>query len=76
VVPHAIRPFAGGGHRRLLVGSLLAGGGFLVLCDGGVRLLARGRLGGELPVGAVTALIGAPLFLLLLARGGGGKEGR
>jgi len=75
VVPHAIRPFAGGGHRRLLVGSLLAGGGFLVLCDGGVRLLARGRLGGELPVGAVTALIGAPIFLLLLARCAGGQRG-
>ncbi len=70
VVPHAVRPLAGGGHRRLLAGSLLAGGGFLVLCDAGVRLLARGRVGGELPVGAVTALIGAPLFLLLLVRGG------
>jgi len=75
VVPHAVRPWVGGGHRRLLVASLLAGGGFLVLCDGGVRLLARGRLGGELPVGAVTALIGAPLFLLLLARGGAGRGG-
>ncbi len=75
VVPHAVRPLVGGSHRRLLVASLLAGGGFLVLCDAGVRLLARGRLGGELPVGAVTALIGAPLFLLLLARGGAGRGG-
>ena len=45
--------------------SFLGGASFLVLCDA----LARTALGGpELPVGAITALLGGPLFLLLLRR--------
>jgi iron complex transport system permease protein len=66
LVPNGVRRLVGACHPRLLVGSLLAGGGFLVLCDGGVRLLSAGRAGGELPVGVLTALLGGPLFLILL----------
>ena len=56
--------------RRVLVPvSLLAGGAMLVLCD----LVSRAAfqwLGTEPPVGAVTALVGGPVFLLLLRRRG------
>jgi iron complex transport system permease protein len=68
LVPNGVRRLLGAGHLRLLIGSLLVGGGFLVLCDGAVRLLAAGSAGGELPVGVLTALLGGPLFLGLLLR--------
>jgi len=68
LVPNGVRRLLGAGHPRLLIGSLLAGGGFLVLCDGAVRILAAGSAGGELPVGVLTALLGGPLFLVLLLR--------
>jgi iron complex transport system permease protein len=68
LVPNGVRNLLGASHPRLLLGSLLAGGGFLVLCDGAVRLLSAGRVGGELPVGVLTALLGGPLFLILLVR--------
>ncbi len=65
VVPHAMRQWLGAGHRRLLTGSILAGGGLLVLCDCVARLVLAPR---ELPVGVITALIGGPFFLVLLRR--------
>ena len=68
LVPNAVRSLLGASHPRLLLGSLFAGGGFLVLCDAAVRLLSAGRAGGELPVGVLTALLGGPLFLILLVR--------
>lgn len=74
VVPNGVRRLLGAGHLRLLLGSLVTGGGFLVLCDGAVRLLAAGRAGGELPVGVLTALIGGPLFLIVLVRTLGGPR--
>jgi iron complex transport system permease protein len=65
IVPHALRLVIGADHRLLLPASALAGASFLVLCDA----LARTALGGpELPVGAITALVGGPLFLVLLRR--------
>ena len=65
IVPHALRLLIGADHRLLLPASALGGAAFLVLCDA----LARTLLGGpELPVGAITALVGGPLFLLLLRR--------
>ncbi|HEY8120552.1 MAG TPA: iron ABC transporter permease [Myxococcota bacterium] len=65
IVPHALRLVIGADHRLLLPASALAGASFLVLCDA----LARTALGGpELPVGAITALVGGPLFLALLRR--------
>jgi iron complex transport system permease protein len=67
VVPHAVRLVAGPDHRVLLPASALGGAAFLVLADAIARVLFRG-LGTEPPVGAVTALLGAPLFVLLLRR--------
>jgi iron complex transport system permease protein len=65
VVPHALRAVIGPDHRLLMPSSILIGGGFLVLCDAIGRVVMAP---GELPVGVVTALIGAPFFLRLLAR--------
>ncbi|HSM36984.1 MAG TPA: iron ABC transporter permease [Longimicrobiales bacterium] len=65
VVPHALRLAWGGDHRLLLPACLLAGGAFLIAAD----TLARGVTGAmELPVGVVTALVGVPVFALLLRR--------
>ena len=66
IIPHLLRLVLGPGHRLLLPGAALGGAAFLVLCDTAARTLLPGR---ELPVGAVTALAGGPLFLLLLRRG-------
>ncbi|WP_134675631.1 FecCD family ABC transporter permease [Ectopseudomonas khazarica] len=66
VVPHLMRLLVGPDHRVLLPASLLAGASLLLLAD----LLARLLLApAELPIGIVTALIGAPFFLYLLVRG-------
>jgi iron complex transport system permease protein len=67
VVPHAVRYLVGPDHRVLLPASALGGAIFLVLADAAARVLFR-SLGAEPPVGAVTALIGAPLFVILLRR--------
>ncbi len=65
IVPHAVRLVLGEDLRILIPCSMLLGAGFLVAAD----TLARSLLGAsELPVGAVTALVGGPLFLVLLAR--------
>ncbi|MFC4604870.1 FecCD family ABC transporter permease [Rhodococcus kronopolitis] len=65
VVPHAIRLVVGPGHRLLLPLSLLLGAAFLVLAD----VVARTAVApAELPIGVVTAAIGAPFFLLVLRR--------
>ncbi|MCV9921970.1 iron ABC transporter permease [Pseudomonas sp. BT-42-2] len=66
VVPHLVRLVAGPDHRVLLPASLLAGGALLLFAD----LVARLALApAELPIGIVTAFIGAPFFLLLLIKG-------
>ncbi len=67
VVPQALRRLVGPDLRVLLPASLFAGGATLVACDLVVRLLAP-VVHTEVPVGAVTALLGGPIFLLLLAR--------
>jgi len=65
MTPHLLRLVVGADHRRLLPAVLLAGPMFLVLAD----LVARVALAPqELPLGAVTALVGGPFFLLLLRR--------
>ncbi len=65
IVPHAVRVLFGEDLRIVIPCSILLGAAFLVLADA----LARSLLGAsELPVGAVTALIGGPLFLILLSR--------
>ncbi|WP_437485863.1 iron ABC transporter permease [Sorangium sp. So ce1014] len=67
IVPHAVRRLVGADHRRLLPLSLVAGAVLLTTCDLVARLLFR-WLGTEPPVGAVTAVLGGPLFLALLRR--------
>ena len=64
IVPHAARFVVGPSFDRLLPASMLLGGGFLLLVDD----LARSATSMELPVGILTALIGAPFFVLLLAK--------
>ncbi|WP_049934131.1 vitamin B12 ABC transporter permease BtuC [Halarchaeum acidiphilum] len=63
VVPHVMRLLVGPDHRILLPTSALAGGVFLVAVDTFARLGAAG-----LPVGVVTAFVGAPFFLYLLRK--------
>lgn len=63
VVPHFLRTRLGSRHRILIPACALVGGQFVVLCDLISRYVARPM---ELPVGIVTALIGAPLFLKLM----------
>jgi iron complex transport system permease protein len=65
IIPHLLRLLYGPDHRLLIPASALAGAAFLVLCDAIARTALDGR---ELPVGAITALAGGPLFLWLLRR--------
>jgi iron complex transport system permease protein len=65
VLPHAVRLVVGARHRVLLPLSALSGAIFLVWCDTAARTLFDPR---ELPVGIVTAIIGAPVFVALMTR--------
>jgi iron complex transport system permease protein len=67
VVPHALRRVVGPDVRILLPASLFSGAALLVLCDLVARLAFR-YFHTEPPVGAVTALLGGPVFLALLRR--------
>jgi iron complex transport system permease protein len=67
LVPHALRRLFGPDARLLVPASFLAGGAVLVLCDLVSRVTFR-FLHTEPPVGSVTALLGGPLFLLILGR--------
>jgi iron complex transport system permease protein len=65
VVPHTVRLMFGEDLRLVLPGSLLLGGAFLVLADALARTVLPSS---ELPVGAITGLMGGPVFLWLLRR--------
>jgi iron complex transport system permease protein len=65
VVPHLVRLVAGSDHRVVLPASALAGGALLVVADTLARTVMAPR---QLPVGALTAAIGVPLFLILMSR--------
>jgi iron complex transport system permease protein len=65
IVPHAMRALWGHQHRALLPASFVGGGTLLVLADTVARVAFAPR---ELPVGIVTALVGVPLFALLVRR--------
>ncbi len=65
VIPHLIRLVTGPNHRHVLPLSLIMGGAFLILADLMARTLIAPK---ELPIGVITALIGAPVFALLLIR--------
>jgi iron complex transport system permease protein len=63
VVPHLMRSLVGSDHRALIPAAALGGGTLLVLADTLARSLFAPR---QLPVGALTALVGVPLFLMLI----------
>ena len=63
VIPHLVRLLVGANHRYVLPFSLLIGGGYLVLADVVARTVIAPS---ELPIGVVTALIGSPIFAILL----------
>ena len=65
VMPHMLRLVWGPDHRLLAPASVLGGAAFMVVCDMLARTLPAQ---GEMPVGVVTALIGAPLFVYLLKK--------
>jgi iron complex transport system permease protein len=65
VIPHIFRLLLGPDHRVLVPACILGGGSYLIFCDLLARVLPSA---GEMPVGIITALIGAPLFILLLLR--------
>ena len=67
VMPHLLRLILGPDHRILVPACILGGGSYLVICDLLARTLPQQ---GELPAGVVTALIGAPLFIMLLKKSG------
>ena len=64
VIPHLARLLVGADHRRLLPTAFWLGAGFMILVDDAARTLSQA----EIPLGIITALIGAPLFALLLVR--------
>ncbi len=65
IVPHAVRLVAGISHRRVIPLSLLFGGAFLALADVAARTVQSPA---EMPIGVITAFIGAPFFLAILRR--------
>lgn len=65
VIPHAVRMLVGTQHKYLLPASALAGAIFLIIAD----IISRTIISGQtLPIGVVTALVGAPAFSLILIR--------
>jgi len=70
VVPQALRLVLGNDQRLLLPAAALAGGAFLTLADTLARTVVAPA---QLPVGVITALIGVPVFLWLLARPAPGR---
>ena len=68
VAPHMARRFFGASHSRVLPASALLGGTLLVLCDLAARTVMPPR---EIPIGSITALIGAPFFLYVYFAGRG-----
>lgn len=63
IVPHAVRLVAGPDNRRVVPYSMLCGAIFVLICDTLARTMLRPS---ELPVGSITSIIGAPLFIYLL----------
>ncbi|MBQ1366603.1 MAG: iron ABC transporter permease [Firmicutes bacterium] len=68
VTPHMVRLITGPNHKKLLPACLFGGGTFLMLCDLVARVLLRPL---ELPIGVVTSLIGAVVFVIIYARSRG-----
>lgn len=67
IVPHVLRLAIGPNHRTLLVATCLGSGSFLIFCDTLSRTLFSPI---EIPIGVVTSVIGAPIFIILLKKKG------
>lgn len=67
VIPHFCRMLFGYDYRRLIPAGALFGAAFLLAVDDIARLVTTG----ELPLGILTAFVGAPLFVYLIVTGGG-----
>ena len=65
IVPHAVRLITGPDNKKVIPYSIVVGGLFMLLCDTLARVLIQPS---EIPVGALTALFGAPMFIYLLYR--------
>ena len=65
IIPHIVRLLVGADHRIVLPASAFLGAAFLVSCDVAARTILSPM---ELPVGVITAMLGGPFFLWLLAR--------
>jgi iron complex transport system permease protein len=63
VIPHVVRGLVGSDHRRLMPGTILIGAIFLTWADVLARIILKS---GELPIGIITALVGAPFFMYIL----------
>jgi len=70
VIPHFCRMLFGYDYRRIIPGSILMGGAFLMLVDDIARVITTG----ELPLGILTSFVGAPVFLYLIMQGGAERE--
>ena len=66
VIPHMARKLVGSNYRHLMPVSMILGALFLLIVD----TVARNLLSTEIPLGILTAFIGAPFFLYLIVRGG------
>lgn len=66
VIPHLVRALGGPSHRTLALASALSGGALIVLADMLVRIIDLGS--GRIPIGVLTALVGGPVFLVILLR--------
>ncbi|MEM4615749.1 MAG: iron ABC transporter permease [Archaeoglobaceae archaeon] len=66
IIPHTVRILIGEEHRKLLPATILLATAFMPLVD----IFARISTSGEIPVGAITAMLGGPFFLYLLLRRG------
>lgn len=66
VCPHIVRLVNGPSHRALVLGAALLGGALIVLADAMVKIVDLGA--GRMPIGVITAIVGGPVFILLLRR--------
>ena len=65
IVPHVMRLLVGSDHRKLIPASMIGGAALLLFADMGARLLLAPA---EIPIGIITSLVGAPVYILLLKR--------
>ncbi len=65
IVPHVMRLLVGSDHRKLIPASIIGGAILLLFADMGARLLLAPA---EIPIGIITSLVGAPVYILLLKR--------